>query len=114
MTLVVGVPKVLNSSGAFTAGSPKFTKFGASVPTALLVKSIRQRKYMSALRLPYTQYSAENGYRIPVIGQTFINGSVELLVIPADNWGCGLPFIQNVQAPSDPKGWGHGGTYNQN
>ena len=43
LNLVAGVPKVLNLFDALTAGRPKFTKFGASVPTALVVKSIRQR-----------------------------------------------------------------------
>ena len=90
MNLVVGVPKVLNSSNSLTAGIPKFAKFYASVLTALLVKSIRQRKYMSAMRLldsfwPITLL--KNGRRIPVIGQIFISRSVELLGIPADTWG---------------------------
>ena len=59
-------------------------------------------------------YLAKNGRRIPVIGQISINRSVEPLSIPADAWGCGLPFIENVQAPTDTTGWGHGGTSNQN
>ena len=42
---------MLNSSDVLTAGIPKSTKFDASVPTVSLVKSIRQRKYMSALVL---------------------------------------------------------------
>ena len=33
--------------------------------------------------------------------------------IPADTWGCGLPFIENTQAPYDPTGWGQSDTSNR-
>ena len=49
--MVSEVPKVLNSSDAFTARNPKFKKLGASILTALLVKCIQQRIYMSAMRI---------------------------------------------------------------
>ena len=42
---------MLNSSDVLTAGSPKSTKFGASVLMALLVKYTPQREYRSALVL---------------------------------------------------------------
>ena len=50
------------------------------------------------------QYFAENERRIPVIGQISIKGSVKLLGIPDDAWGCGLPFIENTQSPTVPHG----------
>ena len=61
-----------------------------------------------------TPYFAENGRRIPIIGQISINGSVELLGSPADAWGFGLPFIENLQAPTVPSGWEDSDTSNQN
>ena len=61
-----------------------------------------------------TQYFLENGRRIPVICQISINRSVKLLDIPADAWGFGLPFIENVQAPTVPHGCGDADTSNQN
>ena len=61
-----------------------------------------------------THYLSGNGRIIPIIGQISINGSVKLLGIPADTWGCGFTFIENVQYPSYPTVWGHGGTSNNN
>ena len=46
--------------------------------------------------------------------QISVNGSVELLGIPADAFGCGLPFHKNVLAPTVTHGWGYTGTSNQN
>ena len=61
-----------------------------------------------------TQYFAENGRRIPIIGQISINGSVKILGIPDDDWVCGLPFIENVLDLTVPHGWGDNDTSNQN
>ena len=61
-----------------------------------------------------TQYLYENGRRIPVIIQIFINGSVKILGITADAWGCGLPFIENVQGPTVTSGWVEENISNQN
>ena len=61
-----------------------------------------------------TNYLAENGRRIPVIGQLSIYGSVKLLGILADAWGHVLPFIENLQAPTVPSGCGDTNTSNQN
>ena len=61
-----------------------------------------------------THYFSENGRRIPVIIQISINVSVKLLGIPGDAWGCGLTFIENVQGPTMPSGWGDADTSNQN
>ena len=52
-----------------------------------------------------TQYFSENGSRIPIIGRNSINGSVKILGIPADAWGRGLTFIENVLANTVPHGW---------
>ena len=61
-----------------------------------------------------TNCLAENGRRIPVIGQLSINESVKLLGIPSKAWGRGLPFIKNFQAPTVLYGWGVADTSNQN
>ena len=53
-----------------------------------------------------TNYLAENGRRIPVIGQVSINGSIKLSGIPANAWGCRLPFIENLQDTTVFSGWG--------
>ena len=59
-------------------------------------------------------YLAENGLRIPIIRQLSINGSVKVLGIPDFPRGSGLLFITNLKDPTDPTGWRHGGTSNQN
>ena len=59
-----------------------------------------------------TNFLSENECNIPVIRQIYINGSVKILDISADAWGCRLPFIENVQAPNDHTYWGNGGTSN--
>ena len=61
-----------------------------------------------------TNYLAENGRIIPVISQLSINRSVEILGIPADAWGYGLPFIDNIQAPNVHYGWADANNSNQN
>ena len=61
-----------------------------------------------------THYFSENGRRIPITSQIPINGSVKLLGITADAWGCRLPFIENVQSPTMPHGWGDADKSNQN
>ena len=48
------------------------------------------------------------------ITQISVNGSVELFGIPADALGWGLPFCNNVLAPTVTHGWGYNDTYNQN
>ena len=61
-----------------------------------------------------SNYLAVNGRRIPAIGQILMNGSIKLLGIPADSWGCGLPFIENLQSLIVLSGWGDSNTSNQN
>ena len=117
MNLVAVVPKGLSSSDVLTTGYSKFTKFGALVPTALLVKYIWQRKWMLAMRLLVNYRPStllKNGCRIPVIGQISINGSFELLGISDGAWGCEFLFIDNVQSPTMLSGWGDADTSNQN
>ena len=59
-------------------------------------------------------YLDENGRRIPIISQLSINGSVQLLGIPAFVRNSGLLFIENLQAPTVPSGWGDADTSNKN
>ena len=61
-----------------------------------------------------TDYLAKNGRRIPIIGQLSINKSVPFLGILDFVKGSGLLFLPNLQAPTDPIVWGHGGTSNHN
>ena len=61
-----------------------------------------------------TQQFFENGRRILVMGKNFINGSVKLLGIPDDAWGCELTFIEKFQYPTVPHGWGGAYISNQN
>ena len=43
-----------------------------------------------------------------------VNVSVKRLGIPADSWGRGLPFLDNILAPTVPHGWGDNNNSNQN
>ena len=61
-----------------------------------------------------TNYLAENGRRIPIIGQLCINGSIQFLGIPDFFRGSGLSFIEKLKSPTDSTGWGHGDTSNKN
>ena len=58
-------------------------------------------------------YLAENGWRIPILGQISINGSVKMLGIPNLCRTSGPMFIENLLAPHDTTGWGDDGTPNQ-
>ena len=60
-----------------------------------------------------SHYLAENGRRIPIIGQISINGSVKLLGIPSFYRTSGLMFTENLLVPHFTKCWGDGGTPNQ-
>ena len=61
-----------------------------------------------------TNYLDENGRRITTIGQIYINGSAQLLGIPGFSRNSGLLFIENLQDPTMPTGWGHGDNSNNN
>ena len=61
-----------------------------------------------------TNHLAENGRRILIIRQLSINGSVKFLGIPDFVRNSGLWFIENLQDPTVPTGWGHANTSNQN
>ena len=61
-----------------------------------------------------SHYIAENGRRIPIIGQISINGSVKLLGIPSFYRTNGLMFTENLLVPHFTKFRGDGGTPNQN
>ena len=61
-----------------------------------------------------TNYLAGNGRRIPIIGQLYINRSVQFWGIP-DFVRIGvLSFIENLQAPTVVTGWVHANISNQN
>ena len=55
-----------------------------------------------------------NYLRILIIGQLFINVSVQSLGIPYFVRNVGLLFIEDLQAPTVPTGWVHDTTTNQN
>ena len=52
-----------------------------------------------------SDYLAENGRRIPILDQIFINGGVELLVIPDFRRTSGPMYTDNILAPHDITGW---------
>ena len=56
-------------------------------------------------------FLSENGRIIPILGQSSINGSVELLSIPI--FFSGPMFTENLLAPYDTTGWGDSGNTNQ-
>ena len=61
-----------------------------------------------------TNYLAENGRIIPIIGQLSINRSVELLGIPKFSRKSGLLFIENLKSLTVTTVWGHDDTFNHN
>ena len=61
-----------------------------------------------------TNYLAENGRRIHIIGKISINGSVKLWGIPNFVRNSRFSFIENLQSPTVPSGWGGANTSNQN
>ena len=61
-----------------------------------------------------TNYLAENGLRIAIIGQLSINGGVQFLGIFDFFRNSGLLSTENLQAPTVPTGWAHANTSNNN
>ena len=61
-----------------------------------------------------TNYLAENGRRILIIGQISINISVQFLGIPNFFSNSRLLFCENLQDPTVLIGWGHIDTTNHN
>ena len=61
-----------------------------------------------------TNYLAGNGRRIPIIGQLYINRSVQFWGIPDFVRISVLSFIENLQAPTVVTGWVHANISNQN
>ena len=61
-----------------------------------------------------SDYLAENGHIIPIIGQIYINVGVELLGIPNLHRTNGTMFTDNLLAPNDNTDWGDSVTSNQN
>ena len=60
-----------------------------------------------------TDYRAENGRRIQIIGQLFVNNSVQFWGVPGKGGGSGLQFICNLQAQVEATGW-VSGNYSNN
>ena len=60
-----------------------------------------------------TNYLAENRYIIQIIGQLFINDSIQFLGVPAQAWLHGFIFLCNLQSPSDATVLGSGNYSNQ-
>ena len=60
-----------------------------------------------------TNYLAENGRRIKIIGQLYTNDSVQFLGFPVQSCGTVMPFIYTLQAPCELIGWGIANNYNQ-
>ena len=60
-----------------------------------------------------TDYLAENGRRIQIIGQISVNDSVQFLGVPNQGGGSGLALICNLQAHVEATGWGSGNYSNQ-
>ena len=60
-----------------------------------------------------TDYLAENGRIIQIIGKLSANNSVQYLGVPDQCGGIGLPFISNLQAHIEATGWGSANNPNQ-
>ena len=58
-------------------------------------------------------YLAGNGRRIQIIGQLYINNSVQFLGVFDKGGGSGLLFICSLQAPIEVTEWGSGNYSNQ-
>ena len=61
-----------------------------------------------------TNYLAENGRQIPIIGQLSVNYRVQLLGLSDQAWVSGLPFIANILAHVESTGWECSKNSNQN
>ena len=60
-----------------------------------------------------TNYLPKNGRRIQIIGHLSVNNNVQILGVPAQAWGRGLPFLCNLQAPNEVTVWVIGKYSNQ-
>ena len=61
-----------------------------------------------------TDYLAENGRRIKIIGQLSVNDSVQFLGLSDQALVTGMPFIYNLWALSEPTGWVSANNSDQN
>ena len=61
-----------------------------------------------------TNYLAENGHRIEIIGKLYINDNVQILGLSCQAWGSGLPFIPNLLDNVEDTGWGGSNNFNKN
>ena len=60
-----------------------------------------------------TNYLAENGCRIQIIGQLSVNDSVQFFGVPDQGGGSRFLFICIFLDSVEAKGWGSGNYYNQ-
>ena len=61
-----------------------------------------------------TDYLAENGRQILIIGQLSVNDSIPFLGFSDQAWGSVLPFITNLLAHVEATGWGGSNNSNHN
>ena len=59
-------------------------------------------------------YLAENGLRIKIIKQIFVNNIIHFLGLSDQAWGSGLQFISNLLAHIEATGWRRSNNPNQN
>ena len=60
-----------------------------------------------------TNYLAENGCQIRIIGEISVNGSVQFLGLSNQAWGSGLLYIANLLAVVEATGWVNSNDSNQ-
>ena len=60
-----------------------------------------------------TDYLAENGRLVEIIGEISVNGNVQFLGLSDQVWVSGLPYISNLLDQFEAKGWVSYNNYNQ-
>ena len=65
------------------------------------------------VREVFTNYIAENGCQIMIVGQPSVNNSVQFLGLSDQAWGSGLPFISNLLVYIKTTWWGSYNNSNQ-
>ena len=60
-----------------------------------------------------TDYLAENGGWIAIIGELSVNGSAQFLGLYDQAWGSGLRYIANLLVQVEAKGWSSSNNSNQ-
>ena len=60
-----------------------------------------------------TNYLAENGRLVEIIGEISVNGNVQFLGLSDQVWVSGFPYIANLLDQVEAKGWVSYNNYNQ-